>query len=203
MVCKIIDTPLADLPWAAIDFESAGAAPGETDQPIQVGIVRVNSLFAQEELFTTYIACERPVHWSASRVHGITTADLAGAPPLLSLWGEFRRLLHGSVVLGHNPATEQRYLRAFPAHGFGPWLDTLALARHCIPTLGDYSLSSVCSALGAAPAVSRLVPGKSWHHALYDAAASLETLRAIVRGLQLEDRTLRALDFAVKGGLQP
>ena len=200
MVRKIIDTPLAQLPWAAIDFESAGAAPGETDQPIQVGIVRVDSLFGTEELFCTYIACDHPVHWSASRVHGITTADLHNAPSMLSLWGDFRRLLSGCIVVGHNPSTEQRYLRAFPAHGFGPWLDTLALARHCMPTQGDYSLGPVCTALGATPAVSRLVPGKSWHHALYDAVASLETLRAIVRGLQLEDRPLSTLDFAMKGG---
>lgn len=200
MVREIIETPLAQLPWAAIDFESAGAAPGETDQPIQVGIVRVESLFSSEELFCSYIACERPVHWSASRVHGITTADLANAPTMLSLWDDFRRLLSGCIVVGHNPSTEQRYLRAFPAHGFAPWFDTLALARHCMPTLSDYSLGSVCSALGATAAVDALVPGKSWHHALYDAAASLETLRAIVRGLQLEARPLRILDFALKGG---
>lgn len=200
MVRKIIDTPLEELAWAAIDFESAGAAPGETDQPIQVGIVRVESLFGREELFHTYISCDHPVHWSASRVHGITTADLHGAPGMLSLWGDFRRLLTGCVVVGHNPATERRYLRVFPAHGFGPWLDTLALARHCIPTLTDHSLSSVCTALGVVNTVSSLVPGKSWHHALYDAVGSLEALRAIVRGLQLEQRPLRTLDFAMKGG---
>lgn len=200
MVREILETPLAELPWAAIDFESAGAAPGETDQPIQVGIVRVPSLFGAEELFTTYISCDHPVHWSASRVHGITTEQLQGAPGMLSLWGDFRRLLSGCVVVGHNPATEQRYLRVFPAHGFGPWLDTLALARHCIPSLSDHSLGAVCTALQAVAAVDQLVPGKSWHHALYDAVASLETLRAVVRGLQLEARPLRTLDFALKGG---
>lgn len=200
MVCEMTDTPLAQLPWAAIDFESAGSAPGETDQPIQVGIVRVPSLFAPGELFCTYIACDRPVRWSASRMHGITTAHLQGAPTMLSLWGDFRRLLSGCVVIGHNPSTEQRFLRTFPAHGFGPWLDTLALARHCMPTLVDYSLGAVCTALGAEPEVTRTVPGKSWHHALYDAVASLETLRAIVRGLQLESRPLSTLDFAMKGG---
>ena len=200
MVREIIDTPVAQLPWAAIDFESAGAAPGETDQPIQVGIVRVDSLYGAEELFCTYIACDHPVHWSASRVHGITTADLHDAPSMLSLWGDFRRLLSGCVVVGHNPATEQRYLRAFPAHGFGPWLDTLALARHCIPSLSDYSLGSVCTALRVVKEVSRLVPGKSWHHALYDAVGSLAVLRAIVQGLQLGERPLSTLSFAVKGG---
>ncbi|MBQ2380847.1 MAG: hypothetical protein II295_10720, partial [Akkermansia sp.] len=61
MGSQLMDCPLAQLPLAAIDFESAGAAPGETDQPVQVGIVRVNSLFGEEEIFTSYIACNRPV----------------------------------------------------------------------------------------------------------------------------------------------
>ena len=198
MGAEILREPLSRLAFAAIDFESAGAAPGETDQPVQVGIVRVESLFGPEELFTSYISCERPVRWSASRVHGITTADLAGAPGMMDLWLTFRRLLSGCVVVGHNPATEQRFLRAFPAHGFGPWLDTLALARHCIPGLQDYSLSAVCTALRAEAAVSRLVPGHSWHHALYDAVGSLEALRAVVLGLQLQERPLSVLSFALK-----
>lgn len=192
-----MDYPLAELPIAAIDFESAGAAPGETDSPVQVGIVRVASLFGQEECFTSYIACDRPVRWSAAKVHGITTAMLQDAPRFHELWGELRRLLSGCVVLGHNPSTEQRFLGAFPGHGFGPWLDTLALARKALPTLPDHALGTVCQALGISPDVDALVPGKQWHDALYDAAGSLTLLRALVRGLNMEQSTLRSIAFAV------
>ena len=195
---EILSTPFSRLAFAAIDFESAGAAPGETDQPIQVGIVRVEPIFGEAELFCSYISCDHPVRWSASKVHGITTADLQDAPSMLDLWADFRRLLSGCVVVGHNPSTEQRFLSAFPAHGFGPWLDTLALARHCMPGLPDYSLSAVCAALRIEPEVSRRVPGCSWHHALFDAVGSLEVLRAIVLGLQLQERPLDTLSFALK-----
>ncbi len=197
MGSQLMNCPLAQLPVAAIDFESAGAAPGETDQPVQIGIVRVDSLFGAEEIFTSYIACERPVRWSAAKVHGITTATLRGAPHFHELWGELRRLLSGCVVLGHNPATEKRFLGAFPGHGFGPWLDTLALARKALPTLPDHALGTVCEAMGLTPEVSALVPGKSWHDALYDAAGSLILLRALVRGLAMEQVTLRSIPFAV------
>ncbi len=198
MDSQMTERPMAQLPFAAIDFESAGAAPGETDLPIQVGMLRAPSLFAPAELYTTYLACERPVRWTASRLHGITTADLQDAPSMLSLWPTFRRYLSDCVVVGHNPSTERRFLRVFPAHGFGPWLDTLALARHCIPALQDFSLSSVCEALGVVPTVDKLVPGRTWHHALYDAAASLEALRTVVLALQLQNRPLRTLQFALK-----
>lgn len=192
-----MDTPLAQLPVAAIDFESAGAAPGETDCPVQIGIVRANTLFGTVDCFTSYIHCTRPVCWSAAKVHGITTAMLADAPTFADLWPEIRRLLSGCVVVGHNPATEMRFLSAFPGHGFGPWLDTLILARRAMPGLKDHSLGKVCDALQITPQVEALVPNKCWHDALFDAAGSLQLLRALTRGLQMEDAPLRGLSFAV------
>ncbi len=192
------ECPLAQLPFAAIDFESAGAAPGETDQPVQVGIVRVDSLFGEPRCWTSYISCEHPVRWSASRVHGITTAMLADAPHFAELWPQLRELLRGCVVVGHNPATEIRFLRAFPGHGFAPWLDTLALARETLPSLADHSLGSVCEAMGLTPELQQLVPNRRWHDALFDAAGSLILLRALVRGLQMEEASLGSLSFALR-----
>lgn len=194
---ELMERPLSELPVAAIDFESAGAAPGETDQPVQVGIVRAATLFGTEECFVSYIACTRPVRWSAARIHGITTDQLQDAPAFADLWPELRRLLGGCVVLGHNPATERRFLSLFPGHGFGPWLDTLALSRHALPTLADHSLSAVCNALGATPEVQRLIPGRHWHDALFDAAGSLCLFRELVRGLDMGQATLPGLSFAL------
>lgn len=194
---EVTGQPLSGLPIAAIDFESAGAAPGETDQPVQVGIVRAATLFGEEECFVSYIACTHPVRWNAARIHGITTAQLKDAPPFADLWTELRRLLSGCVLLGHNPATERRFLSLFPGHGFGPWLDTLALSRHALPTLADHSLSAVCNALGATPEVQRLIPGRHWHDALFDAAGSLCLFRELVRRLDMGNAPLRGLSFAL------
>lgn len=194
-------TALEDLSWAAIDFESAGTAPGETDYPVQIGIVRVEKLFSETpRLFTSYIACNRPVRWSAARVHGITTDTLKGAPTYASLWPQIRELLRGAVVLGHNPATEKRFLRSFPGHGFGPWVDTLALARQAAPDLPDHALATVCDALGISSTVTALVndaPHARWHDALYDAAGSLQLLRTLVTALQMHRCTLQDIAFAV------
>lgn len=198
---EVKHTALQDLSWAAIDFESAGTVPGETDCPVQVGIVRVEKLFSAEpRLFTSYIACHRPVRWSAAKVHGITAATLADAPEFTSLWPDLRELLRGAVVLGHNPATEKRFLRTFPGHGFGPWVDTLALARQAAPTLPDHSLSCVCDALGITDSVTALVNDAAharWHDALYDAAASLQLLRTLVAALSMHRSTLADIPFAV------
>lgn len=195
---EMMNEPLAGLPFAAIDFESAGSAPGETDQPVQIGIVRVENLFAEELCcFDSYIACNRPVRWSAARVHGITTEMLRDAPSFLDLWPQIKTLLSNCVVVGHNPSTEIRFLRAFPGHDFGPWLDTLALARQAMPTLHDHSLSNVCQALRVTPDVERMVPGRRWHDALFDAAGSLAALRAIIQGLSMGQTSLSRISFAV------
>ena len=194
-------TSLEDLSWAAIDFESAGTAPGETDCPVQIGIIRVEKLFSESpKLFTSYIACNRPVRWSAAKVHGITTATLKGAPDFTTLWPQIRDLLRDAVVLGHNPATEKRFLRCFPGHGFGPWVDTLALARQAAPDLPDHSLSTVCEALGITPAVTALVHDDAhnrWHDALYDAAGSLQLLRTLITALSMHRCTLDDIAFAL------
>lgn len=194
-------TALEDLSWAAIDFESAGTAPGETDCPVQIGIVRVNGLFSESpQLFSSYIACNRPVRWSAAKVHGITTEKLQNAPVFTSLWPQIRELLRGAVVLGHNPATEKRFLRAFPGHGFGPWVDTLALARQAAPDLPDHALSTICELLGIGPDVTAMVnnPAQAhWHDALYDSAGSLLLLRTLVSALSMQRATLQDIAFAV------
>ncbi len=194
-------TALEELNWAAIDFESAGTAPGETDCPVQIGIMRVNGLFSDSpRLFTSYIACKRPVRWSAAKVHGITTAMLQDAPDFTSLWPQIRELLRGAVVLGHNPATEKRFLRAFPGHGFGPWVDTLALARQAAPDLPEHSLSCVCEALGITDSIAALVNNAAhnrWHDALFDAAGSLLLFRALVSELAMQRATLEDIPFAV------
>lgn len=192
------DTPMTRRAFTAIDFESAGAAPGETDQPVQIGIVRVDGLFSVPRPWVSYLSVSRPVRWAASKVHGITTDMLNGAPSLLSLWPQVHDLLADSVIVGHNFSTERRFLRVFPGHGFSPWLDTLTLTRNVLPDLKDYSLGAVAAQLNIDEEIQQCVPGKRWHDALFDAAGCLFVLRRIVSCLNLQEAPLAALGIAVK-----
>ncbi len=191
------DLPISELRFAAIDFESAGATRGDTDQPVQIGIAHGLLLEDAPELWVSYIATDKPVLWSASQVHGITTEMLADAPSFVSLWPEIKKRLEGSVVVGHNPATERKFLRRFPGHGFGPWIDTLTLGRMCVPGLADYSLSTLAEALGLRDELHSYLPHKQWHDALYDALASLLVLRFLVKELRLKSHPLSVLGKAV------
>jgi DNA polymerase III subunit epsilon len=183
---SLLDAPVRDVAWVALDFESAGTAPGRTDEPVQVGMAvwRGGEL---GDFFRSFIHAPGRVTRAAYGVHGIDEDQLVGAPLLAALWPEFKARLSGSVVVAHGAGTEKRFLRAFPLHGFGPWVDTLLLARAVLPDLADHALGSVADACGLTPEVKQLCPDLGWHDALFDAVASLVFLRHVVETLGLHE----------------
>lgn len=186
--------PVGQLPFAALDFESAGDTKGGTDVPIQIGIAAMDGLVLEPGgLYRTFIYTERKVTLAARKVHGISNRDLEGAPAYLDLWPEFRSRLGGRVLLAHGAATEKRFLRAFPWHGFGPWLDSLTLLRKAYPDLPNHRLGDAIVALGLAAEVDALCPGLGWHDALYDAVACAVVVRHILRAAELEAVALNQL----------
>jgi len=184
---------ICDCRFTAIDFESAGAARGMTDSPVQVGLASWSMSGGHGDSFVSYLATNQPVQWSARKVHGIGPEDLADAPALLSLWPDLKSRLAGAVVVAHGKGTEKRFLRAFPGHGFGPWIDTLLLARAGWPQLPDHSLGALCESHGLRTTIQALVPEKSWHDALFDAAASLVLLEHLVHALALAEHPVECL----------
>ena len=70
--------------------------------------------------------------------------------------------------------------------------------RGCVPGLEDYSLSSLCGALGVTWSVEALLPARRWHDALYDALASLLIVRSLAKELNLSGQPLEVLGKAVR-----
>lgn len=164
-----------------------------TDSPVQVGLATWSAVQGHGGAFVSYLSTGQPVQWSARKVHGIGPQQLADAPSLLSLWPDLKQRLAGAVVVAHGKGTEKRFLRAFPGHGFGPWIDTLLLARAAWPDLTDHSLGALCESRGLSEQVKAIVPEKSWHDALFDATASLVLLEHLINTLSLEDHPVEQL----------
>jgi len=179
--------------FTAIDFESAGASRGKTDRPVQIGLACWSLENGHLNAFASYLFTDQPIQWSAHKVHGITPEHLANAPSLISLWPELKGRMTGAVVVAHGKGTEKRFLRAFPGHGFGPWIDTLLLARAAWPDLPDHSLGALCEAHALTPTIREIVPAKSWHDALFDAVASLVLLTRIIESHNLADAPMDSL----------
>lgn len=172
----------SDVPFAAIDFESAGTAPGLTDEPVQIAIVHWRDK-APLVALNSHLRPTRPVTWAARQVHGISDAELKDAPRLIDLWPSVRSSLEGRWVVAHGAATEKRFLRVFPFHGFGPWVDTLALTRATYPSLPSHALGDAVAALGLLDQIQ--FPGFRWHDAASDAIASLVLLQHLIESAGL------------------
>lgn len=184
---------IAEQIFAGIDFESAGAVRGKTDVPVQIGIATWSTTHGHRDAFVSFIRADRKITWAAQKVHGIRSEELADAPPFMGLWPEVKNRLHKRPVVAHGHGTEKRYLRAFPGHGFGPWIDTLQLARAAWPELPSHALGDLCDQFDLSRIVSQHVPGKQWHDALYDATASLVLLEWIINSFQLADKPIELL----------
>lgn len=177
-----IDTlsPIASFEFAAIDFESAGTLPGETDCPVQVGISTWSPQLGILDNWSSYIACQRPITWAAQKIHGITTQDLKNAPSLQQLWPEIKSRLGQRICVAHNHGTEKRFLNHFAGHSFGPWIDTLTLSRRAFPYLPKHDLSSLCHEFQLEQQLFESIPSRHWHDALFDAAASIALLNHLI-----------------------
>ena len=186
-------TPFHQLEFAAIDFESSGFGADGKDEPIQIGIaiMRGGDLIPSEGL-RSYIAPTqpRPISDAAYAVHRIGSEELEDAPSMLDLWPEIKARLAGRPVVAHGAGTEKRFLRAFPMHGFHPWLDTLPFARKAVPSASDHSLGTLLKHFELVDDLRDRCPDLDWHDALFDAAASLLLLKALVEATGIEDQPL-------------
>lgn len=181
-----------EVSFAAIDFESAGSAPGLTDEPVQIAVAHLCGGIVSSG-FASYLSPGRSVTWAARAVHGIGDEQLVGAPRLVDLWPQVKAAMRDRWVVAHGAGTEKRFLRVFPFHGFGPWVDTLVLARAVYPDLPSHSLGDVISALGLDREAEISTRGFRWHDAHCDAVASLVLLRHLISVTGLADAPAETL----------
>ena len=186
---------IAETRFAAIDFESAGSAPGRTDEPVQIAIAHLIGTEISDAL-CSYVKAQGTVTWAARKVHGITDSMIKDAPCFMDLWPQIKSCMEGCWIVAHGAATEKRFLRVFPFHSFGPWVDTLDLARAVYPSLPSHALGEVVRALGLENDPEICADDFRWHDARCDAVASLVLLRHLISVCGLADTEAEVLKTA-------
>jgi DNA polymerase III epsilon subunit-like protein len=181
--------------FAVLDFESTGSVESFANEPWQIGMVlfaegRVEESHSFESLLRVG---QRPFNPYAPGRHALVREELAVAPLLTDLWPVVSSWLLGRALVAHHAATERKFLgEAFPLHRFGPWVDTLELARIAYPRLPSHRLEDVIDATGLGPRVGSRCPHLAPHDALYDAVACATLLEHLLelphwQGVSLED----------------
>jgi len=140
--------------FAAIDFETTGYEDGAVNEPWQLGfaLVRDGKIVETREWF-------------------FGTAQTPEFEPIMAQWERFYPHLAGRRLVAHNLACEKTILtRIAPMTKWGPWVDTLKLAKARYPRLPSYRLGDLCEMFGCVPQLD----GRTWHDGLYDAVACAE-----------------------------
>ena len=182
----------------ALDFESTGAVPGHADAPWQLGLVAFDLRSDRPPLLRDHllhIPAGRPFNPYAPGRHAQLRPQLDAAPAFHDLWPSLSPLLaRGQILVAHNASTERRFLaRLAPLTPFPAWIDTLVLARAAFPALPSHALADVAAAADLLPALDALLPGRTWHDALYDALAAALFLRWLAAQPAWAGLTLPAL----------
>ena len=168
----------------ALDFETTGTADGFLNTPWQIGLVWMSQgKVVLERSFQSLLRVpeEQPFNPYAPGRWAQLRHELAEAPTITELWPQLQPLLLGQPLVAHHASTERTLLRQlFPFQEFGPWVDTLAIARLAFPKLPDYKLENLIPALGLEPRLQQRCPGLAPHDAYYDAVACATLLEAVL-----------------------
>jgi DNA polymerase-3 subunit epsilon len=173
----LAETPLAEISYTVVDTETTGLAPGEGDEIIAIGAVRiVGGRILKREIFDTFVNPRVPIRESSAAIHGISQAMLRGQPRIEDVLPSFARFVEDTVIVGHNIDFDMRFFRNVEETAgvrfAGPVLDTLLLERLVSPNQQNRRLDAIAGRLGVA-AVGR-------HTALGDALTTAEVYLALL-----------------------
>jgi len=170
---------LRSLEVVAFDTETTGLELRRGDTVISVGACRVvNARLLASETFDHYVDPKRPIPPASTAIHGLTDADVAGAPPLDIVLNRFRQYVGEAVLLAHNASFD---MLAISHHGVDfdlPVLDTLLISRALDEAIDGHDLDSLAVRYHLA------FPPGTRHTALGDARVTAELWLALLPRLE-------------------
>ena len=169
--------------FAVIDVETTGtdAAMGDL---LEVAVVKVRD-GAISDRWSTLVNPGRPI--VGNQMHGLTDADVAGAPSPAEAVQQALDHIGDAIVVGHNVGFDLGFLEAaLPSAKLEPgrYIDTLVLARDGYPEIGQYKLDGLSAFFG--------IDLSQNHRALPDAEATAALLLWFANDLPSRIETLKS-----------
>ena len=177
------------------DTETTGLDPLHGDRVIEIAAIELHNDLPTGEIFHTLINPERDIPSDATRIHGISNADIAGKPIFAAIADQMLDFFGDAPLVAHNASFDFGFLDAElariqrPALDRARMIDTLALAKTRFPGLPN-SLDALCRRFNIDLSL------RTTHNALLDckllAAVYLELTGGRQRGLDLHKADLQA-----------
>jgi DNA polymerase-3 subunit epsilon len=134
-----------------LDTETTGLDHAGGHRIIEIACVELHDLLPTGRSFHRYIDPQREIDPDAQRVHGISSAFLAGKPRFADteVANEFLSFIEGASLIAHNAGFDRGFLdnelrlAGLPCTAADRWIDTLALAQKRFPGMYN-SLDALC-----------------------------------------------------------
>ena len=155
------DAPLSEVTFVAFDLETTGCSAA-ADRAVEVGAVRFDLAGRELAAFDELVNPGRPIPANVVRVHGITDAAVARAPPFAEVLPRFLDFVRDSgggagpaILLAHNARFDMGFVgaglgRAGLAAPPNLVLDTVRLSRRRMPRERSHSLRNCARRFGVA-----------------------------------------------------
>jgi DNA polymerase-3 subunit epsilon len=136
--------------FAVIDVETTGLVTSR-DRVVEIAVISTDPFGRIVDEWTTLVNPDGPV--GATKIHGITAADVRRAPRFTDLIGEMNARLAGRALVAHNARFDLGFLQTeYERAGWTmpacPHLCTLDASWTYLPALGRRRLSDCCWATG-------------------------------------------------------
>lgn len=135
--------------YVVFDLETTGMSPA-ADEIIEISAVRVKEREIVDT-FSTLVNPGRPIPWQATAVNGITDEMVRSAPEIAEALADFLAFIGDFVLVGHNiHSFDLKFIYEKAEKLFGKtvgndYIDTLYMARQCLPGLSHHKLVDVAS----------------------------------------------------------
>lgn len=134
-----------DSSYVVFDLETTGFNPF-TDRIIEIGAVKIEN-GKVVDTFSEFVNPKISIPYRITELTSITDAMVADAESIETLLPKFLKFCEGSSLVAHNADFDVSFIRAKSKQldlEFEPtYLDTVALTRILVPTLGKYKLDTV------------------------------------------------------------
>jgi DNA polymerase III subunit epsilon len=179
------------------DTETTGLNPLTGDRVIEVAALELMNDLPTGRHFHRFIDPERDIPEEATRIHGMTRADLVGKPRFAEIAQELIEFLGDGKLVAHNAPFDFAFLDAefarlrLPGLDAARMVDSLALAKERYPGLPN-SLDALCRRFAID------LSERTSHNALLDCRLLAEVYVELTGGRQ---RGLSLIDAAVDAAL--
>lgn len=138
--------------YVVFDLETTGVRP-DVDEIVEISAIQVRGHQAADQ-YSTLVNPGMHIPAAATRVNHITDDMVKEAPGLSEALGGFLEFVGKDILVGHNIHSfdlkfiQDGVMRSFGSEMDNDYIDTLFMARQCLPQLSHHKLADVASHFG-------------------------------------------------------